>query len=103
MTTDAAPALATAAEPVSLRERLDRALRERDEYQDQVHALTERVRNMTNAASNAAATATAAIGRLEVAEEVAKAAEKFIDDPKSLNAIFALHEKVLAWQARKPS
>lgn len=82
---------------------LARALRERDEYQDQVHVLTEHVRNMTNAASNAAATATAAISRLEVAEEVAKAAEKFIDDPKSLNAIFALHEKVLAWQARKPS
>lgn len=63
-----------------LRELLARVERERDEYQSQVHTLTERVNNMTRAATGAAATAEAALGRLIAAQVIVDAAYAFADN-----------------------
>ena len=57
-----------------LREKLERAERERDEYQSQVHDLNERIGRMTSAATGAAATAEAALGRLIAAQVIVDAA-----------------------------
>lgn len=67
-------------EIVELREKLERAERERDEYRDQVHTLTERVSGMTSAATGAAATAEAALGRLIAAQVIVDAAYAFVDN-----------------------
>lgn len=53
---------------------LDEARRDRDTYQAQVHTLTERARNMTSAATSAAASTVKAIERIQEMEPVVKAA-----------------------------
>lgn len=63
-----------------LREKLARAERERDEYRSQVHELTERNSRMTSAATGAAATAEAALGRLIKAQVIVDAAYALADN-----------------------
>lgn len=79
---------------VELREALAQVERERDEYQAQVHLLTERVGNMTNAATGAAATAESALRRLIAAQVVLDAAYELIE---------FVEEYYPAWLAAKPS
>jgi hypothetical protein len=67
-------------EAAELREKLARVERERDEYQSQVHDLTERVNGMTNAASMAAGTAESALRRIMRYEPVVEAAVALVDD-----------------------
>lgn len=56
---------------------LQRVERERDEYQGQAHSLEERVRNMTSAASMAAASTVKAIERIQELEPVVDAAVNY--------------------------
>lgn len=62
-----------------LRERLERAERERDYYQNQWHYAEELKRQMTSAASSGAAVATTAIERLQLWEPVVDAGVEWHD------------------------
>lgn len=63
----------------ALQERAERAERDASEYQSQVHDLNERIGRMTSAATGAAATAEAALGRLISAQVVIDAAYALVD------------------------
>ncbi len=76
------------------RARLDQVASDRDGYQDQGHVLTERINNMTSAASMAAGTAHVALTRLECAMKVVDAAYFLTDNPNHVNAHFRLHAAV---------
>lgn len=80
-----------------LRRQLAAAQREAAEYREQVHALTERTRNMTSAASSAAATTVTAIERIQEMDLVVKAAEAWADGGSHA----ALTDAVKAWRKKK--
>lgn len=67
----------------TLEEQLDRALRERDEYQEQVHQLQERVRNLMSASSTTAQTVVTALDRIQLMDPVIKS----LQDPDIRSAI----------------
>jgi len=56
---------------------IDRLERDLADYRERVATLTERTRNMTSAATNAAASTVKAIERIQEMEPVVKAAEKW--------------------------
>jgi chromosome segregation ATPase len=82
-----------------LQAKIRRTERERDEYQAQVHTLTERVSAMTSAASSAAASTVTAIERIQEMEKVLKAAEAWVMGGSHA----ALVEAVQVWKKYKGS
>jgi len=78
----------------ALREKLERAERERDDYQSECHTLNERLKGMTSAASSAAASTVTAIERIQEMEKVVLAAETWAQGGPHA----ALNEAVREWQ-----
>lgn len=83
--------------------RIARAEADLADYREQLHRMVERYDQMSKAALSAAATAEVAITRLIAHQKVAQAAEKFVEDPTRVNAMFALAQAVEEMREKKPS